>query len=95
MLNAELYCTVTNCKLYCTVLYCMIQILHCNTGCSKYVLLILLLPLQVGGAWQPTADGTRLVGRMVLKKLGHNDWRDSQAGSSSSATLLGLKVSLK
>jgi len=24
-------------------------------------------PRKVGGAWQPTADGTRLVGRMVLK----------------------------
>eukprot|EP00090_Calanus_glacialis_P042916 TRINITY_DN7603_c0_g1_i1.p1 TRINITY_DN7603_c0_g1~~TRINITY_DN7603_c0_g1_i1.p1 ORF type:complete len:956 (-),score=223.25 TRINITY_DN7603_c0_g1_i1:635-3502(-) len=47
-------------------------------------------PRKVGGTWQPTSDGTRLVGRMVLKKLGHSDWRDSQA--SSSATLLGLKI---
>jgi len=49
-------------------------------------------PRKVGGTWQPTADGTRLVGRMVLKKVGHADYRDTQAGSSSSATLLGLKI---
>ena len=32
---------------------------------------------QVGGTWQPTSDGRRLVGRMVLKKLSphHRDLR--------------------
>ena len=50
-------------------------------------------PLQVGGSWQPTPDGRSLIGRMVLKKLGHRDARTGQMDFSSEATLLGLKVS--
>ena len=44
-----------------------------------------------GGTWQPTADGRRLIGRMVLKKTGNR----SQAHtfqSKSETSLLGLKV---
>ena len=51
-----------------------------------------ILTLQVGGTWQPSPDGGCLVGRMVLKKLGHRDARTGQLDLSSEATLLGLKV---
>ena len=46
----------------------------------------------MGGSWQPTPDGRSLIGRMVLKKLGHRDARTGQLDFSSEATLLGLKV---
>lgn len=42
-------------------------------------------------SWVPNADGTRLVGHMVL----HKSLKDNLGGppsSSSSATILGLKV---
>ncbi len=48
-------------------------------------------------SWQPSPDGTRLLGHMILQK----SFKDTNfpslsanaaAGSSSSATILGLKV---
>jgi len=42
---------------------------------------------EIGGTWQPTADGRRLIGRMLLKKLAHG-----HLDQGSEATLLGLKI---
>ncbi|XP_077517799.1 rab3 interacting molecule isoform X1 [Amblyomma americanum] len=43
------------------------------------------LCLKHPASWKPSADGTRMLGRMVLKK-------NLQEGGSSSAAILGLKV---
>merc|ERR1719412_1813247 len=46
------------------------------------------------GVWQPSSDGRRLVGRMVLRKVGGRDWRGDHGADRelSGASLLGLKV---
>ena len=43
-------------------------------------------------SWVPNADGTRLVGHMVLHKSLKDNLSSGGASSSSSATILGLKV---
>jgi len=52
-------------------------------------------PRKVGGNWAPTADGSRIIGRLLLKKVGGAEpgghWRQDSL-TTSSATLLGLKI---
>ena len=62
-----------------------------------FVIFVTFILFQIGGTWQPTADGRRLIGRMVLKKLGSNqrDLRSVHHDQGSEASLLGLKVTVK
>ena len=39
-------------------------------------------------SWQPSADGTRLLGHMILQK----SLKETSLAPASSATILGLKV---
>jgi hypothetical protein len=52
-------------------------------------------PRKAGGNWAPTADGSRIIGRLLLKKVGGAEpgghWREDSL-TTSSATLLGLKI---
>lgn len=51
------------------------------------LMVMLCLGLQHPLSWQPSADGTRMIGHMILKKTVREG-----VGPTSSAAILGLKV---
>lgn len=59
---------------------------------SVYVRVAEIFQQQHPLAWQPSQDGSRLIGRLLLKKGSTSDSIGSSSSSTSTASILGLKV---
>lgn len=59
-----------------------------NQTFSSDLIFVFVCFVQHPVSWQPSIDGTRLVGHMILQK----SLKESSLAPASSATILGLKV---